>query len=72
MGHDLYTTATESAIWRHPEAGGPELIVVPTFNEAENVPLVVMRIATRPSPASGGKSSSSMTTADGTAPRRAR
>jgi cellulose synthase/poly-beta-1,6-N-acetylglucosamine synthase-like glycosyltransferase len=49
MGHDLYTTATESAVWRHPEAdcqAGPELsIVVPTFNEAENVPLVVMRIA---------------------------
>ena len=49
MGHDLYTTATESAARRHPEAdrqGGPELsIVVPTFNEAENVPLVVTRIA---------------------------
>jgi dolichol-phosphate mannosyltransferase len=49
MGHDLYTTATESAVRRHPEAdlqSGPELsIVVPTFNEAENVSLVVMRIA---------------------------
>lgn len=49
MGHDLYRTATESVVRRQPEAdsqGGPELsIVVPTFNEAENIPLVVMRIA---------------------------
>jgi dolichol-phosphate mannosyltransferase len=48
MGHDLHT-ASEMADWQHPEADsqrGPELsIVVPTFNEAENVPLVVMRIA---------------------------
>src|SRR3989442_15779756 len=49
MERDVYATATEPAVWPHPEANphiAPELtIVVPTFNEAANVPLVVSRIA---------------------------
>jgi dolichol-phosphate mannosyltransferase len=49
MGHDLQTTATTLAMRRLAEASrakGPELsIVVPTFNEAENLPLLVKRVA---------------------------
>ena len=48
MGRDLHTAATELEIVGHPEVGhqnGPELsIVVPTFNEVENVPIVVARV----------------------------
>ena len=49
MVHDPHTTSGKPEVWRHPEAGrasAPELsIVVPTFNEAENIPLVVTRVA---------------------------
>lgn len=49
MVHDPHTTPGKPEVWPHPEAGrasAPELsIVVPTFNEAENVSLVVKRVA---------------------------
>jgi dolichol-phosphate mannosyltransferase len=49
MGRDLDSTPSLPAAWRHPEVGHasvPELsIVVPTFNEAENVSLLVTRVA---------------------------
>jgi dolichol-phosphate mannosyltransferase len=49
MEHDLDTTASQPVARRDPQAnraGVPELsIVIPTFNEAENVALVVTRVA---------------------------
>ena len=49
MGHDLDATGTRPAFRPHPEVDRPSVpelsIVVPTFNEAENVPLVVTRVA---------------------------